>query len=162
ERGNVTTIGSGPAFDNMNPNPQMNPIINKLVLLALLCSSLVVRAADDYQLGPDSKPQPGVPQGRIEQFAFTNSTVFPGTSRDGWVYIPAQYDGTKAAALMIFQDGRDYVSTNGQMRVPVVFDNLIHRGEMPVTIGIFINPGRRGGSAPKADGSGNRDNRSFE
>lgn len=42
---------------------------------------------------------------------------------------------------MVFQDGGGYVSTNGQYRVPVVFDNLIHRKEMPVTIGIFINPG---------------------
>jgi len=132
------------------------------VLLTALSSVLAVRAADDYQLGPDSQPQAGVPHGRIESFAFTNSTVFPGTSRDGWVYIPAQYDGTQPAALMVFQDGHAYVNTNGQMRVPVVFDNLIHRGEMPITIGIFINPGYRGASPPKADGWGNRDNRSFE
>jgi enterochelin esterase family protein len=121
-----------------------------------------LRAADDYQLGPDSQPQPGVPQGRVEQFTFTNSTIFPGTTRDGWVYVPAQYDGARAAALMVFQDGHAYVSTNGQMRVPVVFDNLIHRGDMPVTIGIFVNPGHRGSEPPKATGWGNRDNRSFE
>src|SRR5207244_1624876 len=121
-----------------------------------------VHAADDYQLGPDSKPQASVPNGRIESFAFTNSTIYPGTSRDGWVYVPAQYDGTQPAALMVFQDGHAYVNATGQMRVPVVFDNLIHKGEMLVTIAIFINPGHRGADAPKADGWGNRDNRSFE
>jgi enterochelin esterase family protein len=63
---------------------------------------------------------------------------------------------------MVFQDGHAYVSTNGQMRVPIVFDNLIRRGEMPVTIGIFVNPGHRGANPPKAEGGGNRDNRSFE
>jgi gluconolactonase len=120
------------------------------------------RAVDDYQLGPDSQWQPGIPHGRVEHFTFTNSTVYPGTSRDGWVYVPAQYDGAHPAALMVFQDGHAYVGTNGQMRVPIVFDHLIQRGEMPVTIGIFINPGHRGADAPKADGWGNRDNRSFE
>jgi enterochelin esterase family protein len=63
---------------------------------------------------------------------------------------------------MVFQDGHTYVSATGQMRVPVVFDNLIARGEMPVTIGVFINPGHRGANAPKADGWGTRNNRSFE
>ncbi len=120
------------------------------------------RASDEYTLGPGSLPQQGVPHGRVERFAFTNSTIFPGTARDGWVYIPAQYDSSRAAALMVFQDGHAYVGTNGQMRVPNVFDNLIARGDMPVTIGVFINPGHRGADAPKAEGWGNRDNRSFE
>jgi enterochelin esterase family protein len=42
---------------------------------------------------------------------------------------------------MIFQDGIGYSSRNGQWRVPVVFDNLIAQGKMPVTIALFINPG---------------------
>jgi gluconolactonase len=131
-----------------------------IFLAAISCSS--IQAADDYKLGSDSQTQPGVPHGRIEQFAFTNSTIFTGTQRDCWIYIPAQYDGSKAAALMVFQDGHAYLGANGEMRVPIVFDNLIHRGEIPVTIGLFINPGHRGEGAPKADGWGNRNNRSVE
>jgi len=57
------------------------------------------------------------------------------------VYVPAQYDARKPACVMVFQDGGGYVNTNGQYRVPTVFDNLIHRKEIPVTIGVFINPG---------------------
>jgi enterochelin esterase family protein len=132
-------------------------------LLASTCFATVAAfAADDYRPGPDSMPRPGVPQGRIEKFAFTNSTVFPGTQRDCWLYVPAQYDGSKPAALMVFQDGQSYVTTNGQMRVPVVFDNLIHAGEMPVTIGLFVNPGHRGDATPGADGRAPRNNRSLE
>lgn len=131
-------------------------------LLPLVLAGAWVHAADNYSLGPDSQPQPGVPRGRIEQFAFTNSTVFPGTARDGWVYVPAQYDGSTPAALMVFQDGHSYVNTNGLLRVPVVFDNLIARGEMPVTVGLFVNPGHRGPNAPRAEGGGNRNNRSLE
>src|SRR3954454_18217071 len=137
-------------------------MLKQLLIFGVLIGQLLLQASDDYTLGPASQPHPGVPHGRIEQFAFTNSTIYPGTSRDGWSYVPAQYDGTPPAALMVFQDGHAYVSTNGQMRVPIVFDNLIHRGEMPVTIAIFVNPGHRGALAPKADGWGNRDNRSFE
>lgn len=111
--------------------------------VALTLTIAAVHAADTYVLGPDSQPQTGVPQGRIEKFEYTNSSVFPGTRRDAWVYIPAQYDPAKPAALMVFQDGAAYVSRTGDQRVPVVFDNLIHRGQMPVTVGVFISPGDR-------------------
>ena len=131
-------------------------MLKKLFLLTLSCAPLLLRAADDYPLGPDSKPQTGVPSGRLERFAFTNSTNFPGTSRDCWVYVPAQYDAAKPAALMVFQDGQSYVGTNSQLRGTVVLENLIHRGEMPVTIGLFVSPGSRGIGAARSS------NRSFE
>jgi gluconolactonase len=73
--------------------------------------------------------------------------------------VPAQYDAAKPACVMVFQDGGGYVTRDGQWRVPVVFDNLIAKKEMPVTIGIFINPG----VVPAArDGALARYNRSFE
>lgn len=135
------------------------------VLCGLVLASAGVRAADDYVLGPDSVARgPGVPEGKVTGFRFEASEVFPGTTRDCWVYVPAQYDGTQPAAVMVFQDGHAYVGTSGggQMRVPVVFDNLIARGEMPVTIGVFVNPGHRGGDEPPREGWGNRSNRSVE
>lgn len=120
-------------------------------------------AIDDYVLSADStQRRPGAPMGRVESFEFNQSEVFPGTNRKVWVYIPAQYRETSPAALMVFQDGHAYVSESGQIRVPIVFDNLIHAGEMPVTVGIFLNPGHRGPGAPAHDGWGNRNNRSFE
>ena len=136
----------------------------KPLLLAclLLCPALAV-VAEEYKLGPDSLERaPGVPKGRVETFAFTDSKVFPETTRDGWIYIPSQYDGSKPAALMVFQDGHEYVSEKASQRVPTVFDNLIAKGEMPVTIGVFLNPGHRGENTPAANGWGNRSNRSFE
>jgi enterochelin esterase family protein len=124
---------------------------------------LIGHAADEYQLTAESTERAaGVPKGRVEQFEFSESRIFPQTSRAAWVYIPAQYDRSRPAALMVFQDGHAYVSETGQMRVPVVFDNLIHHGQMPVTIGVFINPGHRGGEGPPAAGWGNRNNRSLE
>ncbi len=95
-----------------------------------------------YAHGPDSFRQPGVPQGTILDYECSASRVFPGTNRRYRVYVPAQYRASKPASLMVFQDGQLYLDPEGEMRVPVVFDNLIHRGEMPVTIGVFVDPGQ--------------------
>jgi enterochelin esterase family protein len=138
----------------------MHPVTRfSCAILLILSSSSTLRAADEYKLGPDSYPQEGVPRGEVTKYSFTNSMVYPGTVRDYWVYVPKQYDPAKPAALMIFQDGGGYVSTNGSYRVPTVFDNLIAKKEMPVTIGIFVNPG----VVPSTEqGKKERSNRSFE
>jgi enterochelin esterase family protein len=116
-------------------------------------------AAEEYKLGPDSFPQEGVPRGAVAKHSFTNSSVYPGTVRDYWIYVPKQYDAAKPACLMVFQDGGGYQSTNGGYRTTVVFDNLIAKKEMPVTIGVFVNPGE----IPAAEaGKKGRSNRSFE
>lgn len=128
-----------------------------LGFLVSLCFE-VAHAADDYALGPDSTRQENVPKGTVTQHHWT-SKIFPGTERDYWVYVPAQYTADKPANVMVFQDGKNYVNEEGQFRVPIVFDNLIHKGEMPVTIGIFINPGE---IPPTQPGGEVTRNRSFE
>ena len=123
-----------------------------------LALSAIILAADDYTFGPDSNPSPNVPTGKIEKRTW-KSNVFPETVRDWWIYTPAQYDPAKPASIMVFQDGGSYMNEKGQFRATVVFDNLIHKKQMPVTIGIFLNPG----SVPSADSKGKaRSNRSFE
>ena len=132
--------------------------------LSLLLSVLTLAAAtpafaiDDYTLGPDSQVK-DVPHGKVLEGVWKSENIYPGTERKYFVYIPAQYDGSKPAALMVFQDGEAYVNANGAFRVPVVFDNLIAAGEMPVTIGVFLNPGVIPASEP---GAKPRQNRSFE
>lgn len=125
----------------------------------LLLVVSIARGSDDYRLGPDSQRQPGVPHGKVTQHRWKQSKVFEGTERDYWIYVPAQYKPAEPACLMVFQDGGGYVSEDGQFRVPIVFDNLIHLGQMPVTIGLFINPGAFPPSEPDAKP---RSNRSFE
>lgn len=95
-----------------------------------------------YHLGPDSEPQPGVPHGTVTPWEKLPSQAYPGTLHDFCVYVPAQYDPATPASLMIFQDGQAWLRLTGDYRVPCVFDNLIYRREMPVTIAVFINPGR--------------------
>jgi gluconolactonase len=124
----------------------------------ILLTSAALLAAEDYPLGPDSEPHADVPKGTVTKYTWT-SKIFPGTVRDYWVYVPAQYKTGTPACVMIFQDGGGYVAEDGRWRVPVVFDNLIHKHEMPVTIGIFINPGVL---PARAEGQQARFNRSFE
>jgi sugar lactone lactonase YvrE/enterochelin esterase-like enzyme len=94
-----------------------------------------------------------VPKGEVLKFSFENSKVFPGTFREYWVYIPAQYSPDKPACVYVNQDGV-------QWNAPAVFDQLIAAKEMPVTIGVFIQPGR----VKALDGKAalDRFNRSFE
>jgi len=73
---------------------------------------------------------------------------YPGLNQmlkyEYWIYVPSQYNAGCPAAMMVFQDGMHYVSTDSQFHIPVVFDNLIASGDIPVTIGVFINPGEPG------------------
>jgi sugar lactone lactonase YvrE/enterochelin esterase-like enzyme len=131
-----------------------------LTCLSILAGFAAVPASgqEDYPLHPDSQRQEGVPRGEVTAHRFTSSQIYPGTERDYFVYVPAQYDGQTPAALMVFQDGKNYINEQGTWRVPIVFDNLIHRGEMPVTIGVFVNPG----VVAAGEGGQDRFNRSFE
>jgi sugar lactone lactonase YvrE/enterochelin esterase-like enzyme len=125
----------------------------------LTTTPAMLAAAEDYVLGPDSQRQSGVPKGTLTQHQWASSKVFPGTVRDYWIYVPAQYEASKPACTMVLQDGAGWVKEDGAIRAPVVFDNLIHKREMPVTIGIFINPG----VMPALSGAGQaRYNRSYE
>ncbi len=96
-----------------------------------------------YTLGPDSLEREGVPKGEVRgPFYLLNSPNYPGTQHTYWVYVPAQYDPSVAADLMVFQDGQAFIDMNGSVRAPNVLDNLIYRRELPVMIAVFINPGR--------------------
>lgn len=130
--------------------------------LAVVLTSTAWAGDEIYKLGPDSMRQGGVPRGEVTEYVW-RSQIFPGTIRRYWVYVPKQYDGSKPAAVMVFQDGHAYVDEQGQFRAPIVLDNLIHRGEMPVTIAIFIDPGHKKETLPEKPGwRPQPENRSFE
>lgn len=111
-----------------------------------------------FVLGPDAQRRDGVPQGTVSR-AEWRSRIFPGTLREYYVYVPAQYAADVPANVMVFQDGWSYADEEGDSPAPVVFDNLIHDGRLPVTIGIFINPGY---FPAAAEGEDPISNRSFE
>lgn len=129
------------------------------------CLSQCAVVTDDskYELGPESQRKEGVPQGKVIQHELLESKIFPGTKRRYSVYVPEQYDERQPAALMVFQDGHTYEDPNGDFRVPIVFDNLIHAGDMPVTIAVFVDPGYKRDELPEKRGWQPRpENRSVE
>jgi len=93
-----------------------------------------------------------VPKGEVQKHAFDASSVFPGTTRDYWIYIPRQYDPSRPACLFVCQDGVQY-------NAPAVFDELIAKGEIPVLIGVFVMHGR---VKAASDSALDRFNRSYE
>ena len=115
-----------------------------------------------YNHGPDSDPIEGTPRGTVTEYELLDSVVYPGIRRRYSVYVPAQYDGSQPAALMVFQDGHAYAGPGGDFRAATVFDNLIHRGEMPITIGVFVDPGTRGELPEKRGWNPRPTNRSVE
>ncbi len=116
----------------------------KLSLFAVLCvvaGGGVSLRAEGWQLHPEAVEQAGVPRGVVSKMEPWHSKIYPGTVRDWWVYFPAQVKGARELALMVFQDGHDYVGLKGRWRVPTVLDNLTAKGEMPATVAVFVDPG---------------------
>ncbi len=125
----------------------------------LISLALLLLCADDYALGPDHQEQAGVPKGQVEAFTWKDSKVYPGTERQCWIYLPANLDAAREYPVIVFQDGGGVVNAKGQFRGPIVLDNLIHKGEIPPMLGLFINPGN---VAPATPGAKGRSTRSYE
>lgn len=126
-----------------------------VLILALGWAAMVSRAQEpEFPLTADSKPQARVAKGTLikDQYVAREGSVFPGTEREYQLYLPAGFDKTKPTAFMVFQDGVIY-------QAPVVFDNLIAKGDIPPLVGLFIKPG----VVPAANENAlPRFNRSFE
>ena len=105
-----------------------------LFILVVGWTAAFAQPAEDYKPSPDSQQQPGVPKGLVQKFTLQDSKIFPGTQHEVSIYVPAAYNPTTPACVYISQDGI-------QNNAPVVFDNLITKHEMPITIGVFVTPG---------------------
>lgn len=119
-------------------------------------TSIAAKASVDesYSLGPDSLPKNGVPRGAVTRYHSISQLIYPEVERDYWLYLPQQYDAIQPACLMVFQDGEKYLGP--EFNATVAFDNLIQRGVIPVTVGLFVNSGDKGPGAPLVGGNTNR------
>ena len=122
--------------------------MKKFLFLICFITSVACAAQDSlYKLGPDSHRKDAVPKGTVTKHEWQSKLY--RNFREYYIYVPAQYDATKPAALMIFQDGHSYVNDSGDFRVPIVYDNLIHQKKLPVTICLFVNPGHTTNDYPQ-------------
>lgn len=141
----------------LHPDLKPSPLARAAIVFVVLCllavgTSRLDGAPDEYPVHPDAQIHEGVPVGDLIRFSFEESRIFPGTSREVTVYVPKQYNPEKPACVFVNQDGVKW-------NAPVVFDNLIARGELPVIIGVFVRPGV---VKPPSDAALARFNRSFE
>jgi len=133
-----------------------------LPLLGFVLASTTVHAApqdDQYVLGADSLPHEGTPRGKVVPMPPFHSKIYPGTTHEWWLYVPAQYDGTRKVCVMVFQDGGSSIGDQkqgGPDNATYVFDNLIAAKQMPVTIAIFVSPGMFPATSPGAKPKSNR------
>lgn len=131
-------------------------LLPAFVVCAWVVAGMSAATAEEDPTDPGALRDDDVPRGAIHGPISWVSKIFPGTVRDYWIYVPAQYDAEKPACVMVVQDG---LGRAAEWKMPTVFDQLIHKGQMPVTIGIFIAPGVT--PAPHKDAQ-DRFNRSFE
>jgi gluconolactonase len=123
-----------------------------ILALASLAAFLQPVSAQEYKPAPELAEVPGVPKGEVMKLTLSGSKIFPGTTRNVTVYVRKQYDPAKPACVWVNQDGM-------QHKAATVFDNLIAKGEMPVTIYVAASPG----VLKKVEGEAlDRFNRSFE
>lgn len=102
------------------------------------------RKPGEYPPTADSLPQPGVPAGKLIGPLEFRSRIIAGTVRRYWIYVPARYDAKNPPNLLVFQDGQRAINPQLPLNIPVVLDNLIAKGDIPATLGIFITPGNTG------------------
>ena len=136
--------------------------------LALVLATGAAMAAEPRKPGEypptiDSIPQPGVAKGKLIGPLEFKSRIIEGTVRRYWIYVPAGYDAKNPPNLLVFQDGQRATNPQGPLNIPVVLDNLIAKGDIPKTIGIFITPGNTGTEHyPDNLGTGNPNHRAPE
>jgi len=120
------------------------------------------RQPGDYPFTPDSLVQPDIKRGELKGPFEFHSKIFANTVRRYWVYVPANYDAKQPPNLLVFHDGQRATNPQGSLRVQIVLDNLIHEGEIPPTLGIFITPGNLSEKYPDDLGMSNPDHRAQE
>ncbi|MHA6769688.1 alpha/beta hydrolase [Sphingobium ummariense] len=145
----------------------MRTMVAALLLGVALASPAVAqpdgkRQPGDYPLGSDSLVHADVAHGRLEGPFEFHAAAFPGTVRRYWVYVPMGYDPARPPNLLVFQDGQRATNPDGSLRVPAVLDNLIAKGDIPPTLGVFVTPGNLSDHYPPNLGMSNPDHRAAE
>lgn len=112
--------------------------MRKLFLSVLIISSTVVCAQNKHNALTPKDPAtislPADKKGYVIDAKIEDSKIYPNTKRDIKVFVPRKYDGETPACLVLGLDGNLFGAIT-------VIDNLIVTGEMPITIGVFVQPG---------------------
>ena len=140
---NYRRLGLDRAFLDVPMNTEVNDRSNLEIM-----DALNVPGDAQYHPCPEAHPGDDVPRGTMLRFPdWSGSEVFPGTVRDVWIHVPHGLAPGSAPAVMVFNDGLGYADPQGPVRAPLVLDSLMHAGDIPPTVGVFVMPGRPPGAA---------------
>ncbi len=114
-------------LDPLNPDRARDPFGSNSVV-----------AGPGYQRPAWTRPQPGVPTGRLEELEVASAAL--GGTRAVQVYLPAGYPQRAGHPLVVAHDGSDYLA---YAALRTVLDNLIHAGEIESVVVALVDPGHR-------------------
>ena len=78
-------------------------------------------------------------EGTVTKYAdWSESKIYPNTTRDIWIYRPAQI--STSPRVIFFNDGAWYLSRQGPVRATHVLDTLLQQQEIEPTVAIFTMP----------------------
>lgn len=132
------------------------------ILLSAIAGAKDLEIRTNLGYTADHFPQDGVPRGELHGPFEFHSKIIADTVRRYWIFVPAQYKADSPASLLVFQDGQRATNPEGSLRVPQVMENLIAKGEIPVTIGLFVTPGNLSKKYPDNLGMSNPNHRAPE
>lgn len=98
---------------------------------------------EDYAPCPEATLLQSTPQGPVIPLkGWNESKVYPGTTRNIWIYQTPDMQSNDRPGAIWFNDGAWYLSREGPVRATHVLDNLFAAKEIGPTIGIFVTPGQ--------------------
>jgi enterochelin esterase family protein len=141
--------------------PELGPVIAHLraMLPGMPTADLPRFAAsiscdEPYEPGTDAQPREGVPRGALSARTCAPGRIYPGVAHDYTLYVSAQVDAHRPAALLVFQDGTRYLGP--EANAATVIDNLVAQGALPAAVAVFVNPGAQGPGLPIYGGCDHR------
>ncbi len=132
-------LGLDRSLSDVDPTRVVNGRFNQEIQQALS-----VPGDRQYHPCPEALPADDVPRGKVVSHRdWAGARVFPDTIRDVRIYTPPGFDPAgPAPGLIVFNDGSWYLDREGPVRAAAVLDSLIHAGEAPPTVAVFVMPGR--------------------
>jgi len=132
-------LGLDRSLSDVDPTRVVNGRANKEIQQALS-----VPGDRQYHPCPEAFPAEDAPRGKVASHRdWAGAKVFPDTTRDVRIYTPPGFDPAgPPPALILFNDGSWYLDRDGPVRAAAVLDSLIHAGEAPPTVAVFVMPGK--------------------
>ena len=87
-----------------------------LIFLSVFTAWGQLEIRTGLDLTDDHFPQEASPKGELKGPFEFHSQILEGTVRRYWLFIPAQYEASQPASVLVFQDGQRATNPKGPIR----------------------------------------------